>query len=933
MNRRSLNVVLMIGVILLFSLAASAQTRTGRILGQVTSAVGTPLPGATVTASSEVVMGGSRTAVTGETGDFRFAALPPGVYDVMVIMEGHTPQTMKGISVTIGGTGTANFLLMPEFSDEMVVMGESPLVDTTSSAVSANFSDAFIKDLPTQRNFYDIIAVAPDVSLATEDSDRMVAGGSNVQSNNWFIDGIETTAPETGTAWIYTNPDDIQEVQVMHIGAPAEYGNMLGAAFNVVTKSGSNQFKGGLNAYWFDDSLVDSNINFDSEYPEYHVNEFTDISATLGGPFVKDRLWFYGSYEYYRFSQTYPGSDPDPALNPPWYSDRYALKLSWRLNDRNLIDVKGGFVDWGYPPSASEYTAKSAQAGEKGQDKSWGINYQSVFSDSTFVEARYTGFKVYDDYLSETGSTEAAYIDYSPPGGGPALYSGGLIWPWTYDTTSERVTATITHYADDWLAGDHDFKFGVQASRGTADTMVTPSMQGLYYYHYTYEYDYYGTIYPYEYYYKVEGLPYYYGNEQDAVGVFVDDSWRISDRLTLNLGLRYDYHKGTIPSYPRLNPDGTLSGETIPGVDPVFTWNNISPRIGFAYDIGGNAKTVIRGSFGVYYDGNVGGNWNAPAIDHPGLFAYWGSSWDGPWDDEPAWDWFPGGEVNVDPDLEAPRTLQYSIGFEHAIGTNYSIGVTALYKDTKNLIGWEIMDDGVYEELPWTDPFTGDQYTLLDPIVFPTVRKGNVPGDVVDPDADEYWQEYQALILTFERRFSDFWSMQANYTYSKSTGLIAAYMSQYQSNPLYGSRTGSDPNSFLNANGQRLQGDRPHMFRVQANFELPYQMRLNTMINLQSGRPYARRAQLPTEGRPAAVVAPAGDPGRHGFQYLWDLGWGKRFGLGKAVAIQVDLQLLNVLNNTPTDWFETTLLAEGDDFIPNWWVKPRRLQLHVGIEF
>ena len=90
--------------------------------------------------------------------------------------------------------------------------GESPLVDTTSSSVDASFSDAFIKDLPTQRNFYDIIAVAPDVSLATEDSDRMVAGGSNVQSNNWYIDGIETTAPETGTAWIYTNPDDIQEI-------------------------------------------------------------------------------------------------------------------------------------------------------------------------------------------------------------------------------------------------------------------------------------------------------------------------------------------------------------------------------------------------------------------------------------------------------------------------------------------------------------------------------------------------------------------------------------------------------------------------------------------------------------------------------------------------------------------------------------------------
>ena len=143
------------------------------------------------------------------------------------------------------------------------------------------------------------------------------------------------------------------------------------------------------------------------------------------------------------------------------------------------------------------------------------------------------------------------------------------------------------------------------------------------------------------------------------------------------------------------------------------------------------------------------------------------------------------------PNLKAPRTLQYSLGFEQGFGGNYSFGVTGLYKDTKDLIGWEIMDDGVYEEVPFTDPFTGNEYTLYDPIVFPTVRKGNTPGFTVDPNADGYWQKYWALILTFNRRFADFWSMSASYTYSESTGLIAAYLSQYQSNPLYGSSLGS----------------------------------------------------------------------------------------------------------------------------------------------
>ena len=184
-------------------------------------------------------------------------------------------------------------------------------------------------------------------------------------------------------------------------------------------------------------------------------------------------------------------------------------------------------------------------------------------------------------------------------------------------TSLSQASASVTHFADDWLGGDHDFKFGSQASKGIAETMVTPSATGTYYYHYTYNYDYYGTIYPYEYYYKVDGLPYYYGNHQESVSLYADDSFRITDRLTLNLGLRYDYHKGIIPSFPRLDGEGNPTGEVIPGLDPVFTWNNVSPRLGFAYALGAEQKSVIRGSFGVYYDGNVGGNWNYPPPGAP----------------------------------------------------------------------------------------------------------------------------------------------------------------------------------------------------------------------------------------------------------------------------------------------------------------------------
>ena len=194
--------------------------------------------------------------------------------------------------------------------------------------------------------------------------------------------------------------------------------------------------------------------------------------------------------------------------------------------------------------------------------------------------------------------------------------------------------------------------------------------------------------------------------------------------------------QGHHPLLPRLDGNGNPTGEIIPGIDPVFTWNNISPRIGFAYALGDKRADrhprLLRGLLRRQRRRQLE---RAAARSRRPSIAYWGESWDGPWDDEPCLGLVPRGDLNVDPDLKAPRTLQYSIGFEHAFADNYSFGVTGLYKDTKDLVGWQILDDGVYEELPWTDPFTGDQYTLLDPIVFPTLRKGNTPGFTVDPNS------------------------------------------------------------------------------------------------------------------------------------------------------------------------------------------------------
>ncbi len=319
----------------------------------------------------------------------------------------------------------------------------------------------------------------------------------------------------------------------MGIGAPTEFGDFQGAVLNMVTKSGSNQLRATLNGYWFNNTLVDSDIGFEeSEFSEFEqVHPFRDLSATLSGAIKQDRLWYFAAYRNFQDGLSFPGQDP--ATLGRTSIDTYDLKVSGRINDRNLLELRGGYQPYRWPAGADEFTKPSA-AGEEADDATyWGLSYQSLFSDRTFLEARYSGWESDYSWLSQTGSTEAAYLDYSPPDGGPARYFGGMWWPNLADQSRDQVNVTVSHFADDFLAGDHDFKFGVQVGRAELTSRATPSVTGGYYAHF------YGDLY-----YRVEGRPLYYGNDQETWSIFVDDSWALGDRLTLNLGLRFDQAEG-----------------------------------------------------------------------------------------------------------------------------------------------------------------------------------------------------------------------------------------------------------------------------------------------------------------------------------------------------------------------------------------------------
>lgn len=922
MNGRLRILVLAAGLFAL-PLSLHAQT-TGSIRGEATDAAGAPMPGVTVTLTGEPIRGAERVAVSGAEGGFLFTGLPPGLYEVRAELDGHTAQELSEVRVRINSSTSLRLAMAPleSIHEEMTVTSEAPLINLTGSEFGNNYSAEFLEDLPTQRNFWDMVSASPGMSQSTHGSDRQSAYGSNIQSNSWHVDGLDTSAPETGSSWWYINPDTIEEIQVLGVGAPAEFGNMLGAAFNVVTKSGSNDFQGTFNAYYQDDALTDGNVEIDGI--GFTRDRYHDLTLTAGGPLKRDRTWFFGAAQTQRDALSQPGADPDFA--PEVSYDRFDLKLDLRITDSHQLSGKGHFEDWAIPEAGSAFVTPDATGFESGENPAWGLSYNGVLDAETLLEVRYAGWWGDDFWRSITGSTEAPFVDFSPPDGGPPVFSRGVPFPFDYETSHDQVDAKLSYFADDFLGGGHDFRFGVQYSRGSAETDIFAGFDGGYYY----RYEYYAG---YPYYYRYTFTPFRYGAEQETWAAFVDDSWRVGDRLTLNLGVRYDVHSGWFPDYPRLDEDGSPTGETIPGIDDVVDWRHVSPRFGFAWVATADQKTVLRGSVGVYRDGNVSGNWDypPPAVPPTQLFVL----------DTETGEYVLVFEETIadfaiDPDLEAPRTLQYALGVERQLGDAWAAGIQLLYKDTDELVGWEILGDGVYTPVEFVDPVTGRTFTLVefDSEGAPTRRKGNRPGDgSLAPPGAEYEQEYRAAIVSLERRFAGGWSLLGSYTWSESEGLIPRMLSQDQFNPFYGSREGSDPNHFINAR-QLLQADREHMLRLQGTYELPWKMELTAVVNLQSGRPFSRQQRVPlAQGLTEFIVEPASDDNRLPSTALVDLGVGKRFQLSSGVELKLDAQVFNLLNDDSPQYWESLVVGPGGRFTGSDFVLPRRVMLRLGLEF
>src|SRR5687767_3526538 len=358
-----------VGILLLALIVAApafgqggGASSTGTIQGRVTDAQGAVLPGVTVTATSPSALG-SQTAVTSETGNYRFPAVPPGVYALSFELGGFTSLRREGIQISLGFTANVNVeLALATLQETVTVSGASPIIDTSTTRIQQNFKLEQLQSIPNGRDMWALLAVTPSIQMG-----RIDVGGNRAGTQTGYqaygmsgqvrvlIEGINTTEG-TGGAGFYFDYASLEEAFLGTSGQSAEMPNP-GVQSQFIARSGSNNFQGEYHLDWYNNSLQGSNIPDEYMAPTAfngtngsnairpHSNEITkyyDHDINLGGPIVKDKAWIFGTYRQQFNAVAQPLFQFDKTFNTKLWNP--VAKGTYQINQKNKLI---SYFQWG----------------------------------------------------------------------------------------------------------------------------------------------------------------------------------------------------------------------------------------------------------------------------------------------------------------------------------------------------------------------------------------------------------------------------------------------------------------------------------------------------------------------------------------------------------------------------------------------------------
>ena len=831
-----------------------AQGVTGAILGTVTDPEGSRLPGVTVTVTGPQLIKGQEVTTSSDQGTYRVPNLPPGVYAVSFEIQGFQPVRREGITLLSGQSLAVDVRFqVATLQETLIVTADAPLVDTRNSALVNIAEEQTLKNVPVERQYTKFLNIMPGVVDTKYDfTQGNNVHGSSSRQNKYAMDGMGTDDPWNVTSSTDLAVDSIQEVQITTAGISAEYGDASGGVFNFVTKSGSNDFHGGVNLFYQDDNTRSSNVTDELRNQGLTrgvgVDKNRDSSALLGGPIMRNRFWFFGNYRRVEYDESKP--DFRSALTNR--DHQVFTKQTVQVTPSNKAEVSihyRKYRNFPYTATASFRNSEDSRTWMAVEKQQWYINptWTAVLGPTTTLEAR-GSFGVFELLATNPNNDGSpAYRDLAT-----SVVSGGDFHA-AGDNRRNRHQAKIdlSHFLSERGAGNHTFKGGFmyqvtpmwgerfyQGARGPnelagcTDGCVsdTPDTAHLLFNGAPFQVELYNG-------------PVTTRLEMQKWHAYVQDQWVVRNRLTLNLGIRADHATGNLP-------ETTIGGgrwdplETVAEQNGVLEITNFSPRFGAVWDVQGDHKTTVKASAGRFYDQLAGSDIDSISPARLGFRLYDWSDRNGDRVYQPGEETLlradtrpnPARLPRIDPELKNQYSNVFTLGIERQLATNWALQVTGIFKresDFKGLVN-EAVPFSAYNRVTVTNPLNGqplEVFTLRPEFlgVPPTLvltNPGERPGDTVP-----LRRKYDGLEFVVRRQYGDGWLLQGSYVFGNGQGNVP--------NNFGGSAlvNYTDPNRLVNRDGDLLIGPH-HQVKLYGAFEAPLGILLSGYFEALTGNPW-----------------------------------------------------------------------------------------------
>ena len=811
-------------IALFLEVPAYAQKESGEIIGTVFDIEDIPLEGVKVTAT--LYSRESSITYTEKDGKFRFPILSPGTYELAASLEGFQTVVRKDIRLFVGNTVTINLVIGQTAGETLEISGDTPTIDATTTASSKTVPIELVENLPKFSSPIDLFTLTPGVSDL-----RFVAyGAGGEEANAYWFDGVDISSPIHGDNWVLPNYNWIEEVQVIGIGAPAEYGGFSGVITNSVSRSGSNEFHGLIETFFQNDSTTSSNTE-DTDLSPDSVDLFSDSTIQLSGPIVLNKLWFFAGAQYF-YERSQPFGYPPDGTNAFVTNahPRAIGKLSYKPNQNNTFQ---GFLEWDKADldgvQAGPFYLPEATYVSGGPEWFWNASWVSIFNAETVVDARYSG---YDSRFNSTGRNGdiPQHLDANT-----GIRSANAKLHNLRDRQRNQLNASLSHYARDFIAGSHDFKFGIEYERSIGNTIY--GYNGGKYYYDGVGLNYYDPASPNYLRYLWEGYDSF--GRIRRTSVFAQDDWQVTNQINFNAGIRYDHNRAF------LNESSEVQYTTTP----------IAPRFGVVYDVKGDQATVLKVHYGHYYDKPI--TFFIDGIDNFGDFTsqYWnGSEW-------VTFAFDPGTSAFiVDPDLKQSYVKQFTIGVDKALPGDVILKTHYIYRNFKNHIE-DVNLTGEYEPVSFVNPITGEPMTLF------SQTNPEEPPSLFITNPDALFRSYHAVEVYTNKRFTPQLMFTGSVVWSRSRGNTDNTANGGFSSLL------NDPNELINTDG-RPTFDPTWEIKVTGIYELPWKVLSSFYFRHFTGDTYTITFLTPRDllrqGRLSINAVPRGSerlPSRNVFDF------------------------------------------------------------------